>query len=240
MGPELDDKGNAPFYVEVPEEAGVWVADEISYTEAAYESFTPSSFYELAKIDIEAPETGTYYIVVYESSRGGNYGVVMGYIETFTLDEWLLIPINLIPIYQWEGQNLALILAPMVATILIGLVLLLRQSETRKKILRPFNFVGSLAGLLFMGTGFTVLYQIMYTLIYAPLTAEVIISLIFAIIPLAIGLGTLRLGLRTVGRVTIRTRIYMIIFGVLALFVWAGLLVGPVLAIISSIMPSKE
>jgi len=45
--------------------------------------------------------------------RRGKYGIAIGYKEEFTLSEWLLIPIDVINIHQWEGQSLILILMPL-------------------------------------------------------------------------------------------------------------------------------
>ncbi|NIR87877.1 hypothetical protein GWO13_10125 [Candidatus Bathyarchaeota archaeon] len=37
----------------------------------------------------------------------------------------------------------------------------------------------------------------------------------------------------------IRKRIYLAILGILALFAWAGLLVGPALAVVASVLPVR-
>ena len=88
-----------------------------------YEPFSPSTFIGLADETLENPTAGQYYLVVYEQSdtpKGGNYGLAIGDRETYTIDEWILIPFNLMNIYQWEGQSLALILAPMIATLFVA------------------------------------------------------------------------------------------------------------------------
>jgi hypothetical protein len=52
-------------------------------------------------------------------------------------------------------------------------------------------------------------------------------------------LATLRIALKNISKVTMRKRIYFIILGVAALFIWAGLIIGPILAIIAALMPTK-
>jgi hypothetical protein len=69
--------------------------------------------------------------------------------------------------------------------------------------------------------------------------AEALITLIFAIIPLAIGLIAIRLSLKDGHKASVKKRIYYVILGVAALFMWAGFIIGPILAIVSSIMPSN-
>jgi hypothetical protein len=36
-----------------------------------------------------------------------------------------------------------------------------------------------------------------------------------------------------------KKRIYYVILGVAALFIWAGLIIGPILAILASVMPTS-
>ena len=67
----------------------------------------------LSTSDLKAPESGKYYIVVSSEQGEGNYGIVVGYKETFTLKEWISVPLNQIKIYRWEGQSLILIFAPL-------------------------------------------------------------------------------------------------------------------------------
>jgi uncharacterized membrane protein YuzA (DUF378 family) len=69
--------------------------------------------------------------------------------------------------------------------------------------------------------------------------AEAIITLIFAIVPLAIGLITLRLSVKISDKSSMKKRIYYVILGVAALFIWAGLIIGPILAILASVMPTS-
>ena len=41
-------------------------------------------------------------------------------------------------------------------------------------------------------------------------------------------------------RINVRKRVYLAMLGIFALFVWAGFLVGPVLAVLASVMPAQE
>jgi len=239
MGPRITNQGVIPDDVKVPEGSGTMVLEGKPPAQATYEPFSPSSFYPLATIDLNAPSSGTYYIAIYEPYQGGHYGLAVGYRETYTLEEWILIPINLISIHQWEGQNLSSILAPMGVILVVGLALILWRRRNRELPMTLFNWTGALAGLLFLGSGVTVLSQMIIALTRASLVPEVGITLVFAAIPILLGIGALRLALKQEEKIRTRKRAYFVILGLLALFMWAGLLVGPILAIVTSFLPSR-
>lgn len=239
MGPGLVTRGMVPDYVEVPVGAGSVAVEGKQPTQATYEPFSPSSFYMLGEVDLDAPASGTYYIAVYEPSRGGHYSIAVGDLESYTLSEYVLIPISLISVYQWEGQSLALVFAPMGLVIAVGLALTIWRWRKRGTPQSPSGWVGALAGLLFLGSGATVLFQMGFSLTNAPLSSEIGLTLLFALMPILLGIGALRIVLKAGRRLRTRTRIYLAVLGVLAFFAWAGLLVGPILALVASVLPSK-
>lgn len=125
MGPNVTIQGQLPSYVQVPEGSGVLVEEGKQPAQATYEGFAPSSFNRLTGVQLNAPASGTYYVVVYDPSSGGHYGLAIGNRETYTPLEYISIPIRLITVYQWEGQSVAQIFAPLVLTVVIGLVLMI-------------------------------------------------------------------------------------------------------------------
>jgi len=72
----------------------------------------------------------------------------------------------------------------------------------------------------------------------APLIPEDGLTLLFALMPAALGIAVLRIELMA-KKIDAGTGIYLAILGVLALFAWAGLLIGPALALITSIIPAR-
>jgi len=239
MGLSIMGQGVAPDYVEVPLGANTLVVEGRQPAHATYEPFSPSTFYSLADLNLESPSSGTYYIAVYETFKGGHYGLAIGDRESYTLTEWILIPLNLIFVYQWEGQSLAFILAPMITTLAIGIGMMIWLRKNRATPRTLFNWLGSLAGLLFLGTSAITLMQMVLSLIQAPLVSEIVITVVLALIPIFLGFVTFRLSLRTEEKVNLRMRIYLAILGVVALFAWAGLFIGPTLAIMASVLPSR-
>jgi hypothetical protein len=241
IGPDVTEQGSIPTKITVPTGSNARLVTQTQPT-PTYEPFSPSTFTGLADETLENPAPGKYYLVVYEQSdapTGGHYGLAIGDRETYTIDEWILIPFNLMNIYQWEGKSLALILTPMIATLIIGLILVTWRFKKQCNLANPMAWLGAIAGLTFIGTGATTLYQMLAAATHVAVGAEALITLIFAIVPLAIGLITLRLSFKGSDKASVKKRIYYVILGVAALIMWAGLIIGPILAIAASVMPTS-
>jgi hypothetical protein len=243
IGPNITGQGTIPNYVNVTIPSGDHArVVESKEPTATYEPFSPSSFISLSDETIDSPVEGTYYVVVYEQSStptGGHYGLAIGDRETYTIDEWIFIPSNLMTIYQWEGQSLVLVLTPMIAALIAGIILITWRFKKQRNLANPNAWLGAIAGLTFIGTAATILYQMLAAATRVAVGAEALITLIFAIVPLAIGLLTLRLSIKDSDRVSVKKRVYYVILGFAALFMWAGLIIGPILAILASVMPTN-
>jgi hypothetical protein len=241
LGRSVNATGDISSKVTVPTGYNAQLIPSAS-PQPAYEPFSPGVLAYVTDLTIDNAAAGQYYLVVYEASSnptGGHYGLAIGDRETYTIDEYVLIPYDLISIYQWEGQNLALILAPMVVTVSVGIVLVAWRQRKQHDLANPMAWLGSIAGLTFLGTAASTFYQLAFCATQVSVEAEVIITLIFAVIPLIIGVLTLRIALKRNPAKTLRKRVYFVILGVAALFSWAGLIIGPVFAFAASLMPAR-
>jgi hypothetical protein len=238
MGPKLASPGALPTYVQVPEGVGTLVVEGKTPAQATYEAFSPSAFYQLADVELDAPSSGTYYVVVFEPSRGGHYGLAIGDRESFTLSEWTLAPLNFISIYQWEGESLPFIFAPLAVTLALGIALLLWNRRSGKNLQTPFQWIAGIAGLLFLASSFTIFSQILFASTRMPIGLEVIITIVFASVSLILGFSAIRLSMRKI--IAVRTRLTLLIVGVLALFAWSGFIAGPIIAVIASMLPHTQ
>jgi len=236
MGPEISSNDVLPEFIEVPNGVGVYIAESNIPESPEYEPFTPSSYYYLSEFDLEISEHGDYYLVVYETSKGGRYGLAVGYKEVFGIDEWLLVPIDVLGIREWEGQYLEIVLTPLLATIAGGLLVIIWLKKQLPRILR--FWIASGAGLLYLGSGSMMIVQMFIALSVVQVDLSVIITLVFAILPILLGLLIIRKGTRETFES--KTRILVGILGLLGFVTWAGLLVGPILAVLSSILPEKR
>jgi hypothetical protein len=240
IGPNVTASDEVPPDVEIPPNTIARLV-ESEIEDASFEPFSPGTLINLGSVREDDPAAGQYWLVVYEQSnqrpQGGNYGLAIGARESFTVDEWLLIPFDLVGIYQWEGQSLALILAPMAAALAVGVIFTGWVLRRQRWLSSPFAWLAAIAGFSFIGTAAMTLMQLIIAATLVEVGLGAILTVVFAVIPLVLGVLTVRLALS--GKpVTVRQRVYLAVLGVGALVFWAGYIVGPALAIASSVMPT--
>lgn len=232
FGPGLAAEGELPGYVKLPEGYGFIAVQGHRAEEATYEPFGPSSYYQQAELDISAPESGIYYAAVYDNQSGGHYSLAVGYKEEFSFTERIIAPLMLISVYLWEGQSLITIITPWLVATMVGIFVILRGPRRT-----PFFSTGTMAGFLFLGTSASVLTQTIFNLTRAPAGSEVGISLFLALIPAILGVTALRLAR---GEAGILQRSLMAVIGTIGLLAGSGFIIGPLLAIMASVLPSKR
>lgn len=239
MGPGIALNESTPALVErLGGDNGTMVKNGSFSSQAYFEPFSPSTFYEVASVDIEAPSTGDYYLAIYEEANAGNFGLAIGYIETYSISEYISIPFSLIGVYGWEGQNILMIFAPMIAMLAVGIALMYNRTFRRDIPFSAYQWMAFVGGLMIMGTGAIVLFQLLYVLTLASAGGDIIVTLIFAALPILLGLGVVRVSLSELRPEKKRSRaIKLVLMGVVSIFVWGGYLIGPMLAIASGIAP---
>jgi hypothetical protein len=235
MGPGLtnssDISGHLGDHVEFPSGAGIVIYDE-ALMHPEYEGFTPSSFYKLEDVNFSVPETGRYYLAVFGETSHGRYAITIGFQETFTFDEWILVPINVLSIHLWEGQNLLLILAPILLTVPLGLYLIYRRQEEENRISSPLTWMGLVGSLLVVGSGVLIFHQMIVAALNVPINAQAVITTVFALLPIIVGYFGIRIGLRLDNNPTTEDGLKLMFISAVSLFVWGGLLIGPVLLLL--------
>jgi hypothetical protein len=234
IGPGIMNSTPAPSILEIPEGAGYVIYDTHT-PHQEYEGFTPSAFFEILDIDTTVPATGTYYLAIYDMSEEERYALAIGFQETFTFDEWILVALNVITIHLWEGQNILAILSPWIAVLFLGIIFYSRRGQELGMDNDVLTWTGILAGLLFIGSGFGLLYQMFWALLQVPANAQVIVTAVFALIPILLGLATLRT-LKSGWNNNITSLLRLTLLSGLAVFTWAGLLIGPTILLLLSIV----
>ncbi len=236
MGPGITNIGAPDPSIEIPSGAGVMVI-EPSSLEPEYEGFTPLSQYLIVALNMSASETGTYYIAIYDDTSGGRYALVSGYVEAYDLVSWITVPLDVLILLQWTGQNLFFILLPTFVPLFLGLIFLFFRHRTVFTRDRLPGFFGTLGGLMFVGSALSFCAQMVYALSQAPANWTVIPSLIFISLPLVLGIITLRI-VHNESYGSKRTNLLaLILLSLIAPFVWAGLYIGPILVIASGLIP---
>lgn len=212
-----------------------------------YEPFGPSSFIELAEINLSAPQSGRYYAAVYENTMkeeaslaaaepvakgGGHYGLVVGYREEFSFTDRMIAPIQIASVYIWEGQSIIMILIPYLVALIAG-GLIYRRGSRRSS----FSLAGTFAGFLFLGTSSLVITQMIYSLSRAPYGPEVYITMAIILFHALLGVASIRLARGGAG---ILQRSLLAVIGTLALLGGSGMILGPILAVSASFLPTMK
>jgi len=100
-----------------------------------------------------------------------------------------------------------------------------------------YCLAGTLAGFLFLATSASVITQIIINLARVPFGQEVYISLTIAVFHAILGVAALRLAR---GEAGILQRVLLAVIGTIALLAGSGLILGPLLAIAASMLPSQK
>jgi hypothetical protein len=236
IGPGIESTGNVPSFIEIPAGSGAMVIQGTSPGKPSYEPFTPQPIYEVARYNVTVPRDGDYYIAVYGPS-GGKYSLAPGFQEQFTPAEWLLIPWSVVSIHIWEGQSPWVVFAPMILIVIGGLALM---GIYRKQLGFPqdrIQWLILISGLLYLGGAAMTALQIVHAVRVTGYTNEVIVTLIFIAGPIILGIFAIMEGIRWLKPDSLlKTGTKMVVIGVLGLLVWAGLIIGPVLALVSGIL----
>jgi len=205
---------------------------------AEYEPFSPAAIFTIASYSKNITQPGTYYVAVISPADETQYSIASGYLEEFSLFEWVLVPVNVINTHLWEGQSMIAILAPFLAIIILGLVLTARR-ERDNKIKKPLSFwLAAIAGLCYLGGAAIVLVQMFRAFMVTGPSAGVVITLIFALIPIMLGIWALR-SARSPSPHSLKDRVSLGIIGLLGLLFWAGIIIGPVIACIAALVPER-
>ena len=250
LGPGLNASGLLPEQLALPRVAlglKILAADGKNAAGAVYEPFGPSSFQEIADINISAPESARYYAAIYinnsivnnssnsliiQNTTNGHYGLAVGYREEFSFWERITTPLSLISVYLWEGQSLGIILIPYLVAEILALLFFWRGSRRTS-----FCLAGSLAGFLFLASSASVFSQMVFNLTRAPFGPEVYITLAIAVLHAFLGVAVIRLAS---GEAGILQRVLLAVLGTIALLAGSGLIMGPILALAASLLPSRS
>jgi hypothetical protein len=236
IGPGIAPAGNVPSFVEVPEGSGAMVIPGKTPGKPSYEPFSPQPIYETGHFNITVISDGDYYIAVY-GPTGGKYSLAPGFLEQFTASEWLLIPFSVIAIHLWEGQSPWVVFAPLIVVMIGGLALLVIYRKDLGLQRDPIRWTIFLSGLLYLGGAAMTALQIVHAVRVTGYGNEVIVTLMFIAGPVILGIFAIREGIQQPRPDSLlKSGIKMIVIGLFGLLFWAGLIIGPVLAIVSGVL----
>lgn len=231
-GPGIhNSSGNLPASVEIPGGYGYTIVPSSnSSAGAVYDAFGPESFYMVSEYSSTATSNGTYYLVVFSNSTG-HYALSVGQAEEYTITQWITLPFSLISVYLWLGESLPMVLAPIIITFVTGMTL--AYYYFRKKDISGFvNWPGTAAGIIFIGTGFSTIFQMVVNGLRTGYAPGMFATLSLAVLPMAIGVPVFLISTRK-GGMNPMGGVIMALLGVAGLFSLVGYIIAPVLALTS-------
>ena len=236
IGPGIESTGNVPSFIDVPAGSGAMVIPGKSPGKPSYEPFSPQPIYEVTSYNVTVPRDGDYYIAVY-GPNGGKYSLAPGFLEQFTPSEWLMIPWSVVSIHLWEGQSPWVVFVPMILVVIGGLVLIVIYRKEPGLQQDPVRWMILISGLMYLGGAAMTALQIIHAVRVTGYANEVIVTLMFIAGPIILGIFAIMEGIRKPQpKSLLRSGIKMVVIGLLGLLVWAGLIIGPILAFISGII----
>jgi hypothetical protein len=206
---------------------------------AVYEPFSPGAIFEVASYKKEITIPGTYYVAITSPVKDTSYSLAVGYLEEFSPAEWVLVPVNLILTRFWEGQSIVSVFAPFLAVVFIGYVYLARRKNRRCTKSPSSCWLAESAGLFYFGGAAVTLVQMARAVSITGVKGTVAVTLLFALVPLVLGIWALRIGRLSYTK-TQKDRISLAVIGLLGLLFWAGLLIGPVAALVAAVLPDRN
>ena len=234
IGPGINPSGDVPSSLEVPAGSGALLIQGKPPGKPSYEPFTPQPIFEVARFNITVPLDGDYYIAV-TGPGDTRYSLAPGFREEFTAAEWVMVPWSVISIRLWEGQAPAVVFAPMIIMVIVGMVLsvLYRKKQGLKPDLVPWLIL--LCGLLYLGGAVLTGLQMIHSILLTGYSSGVMLTLLFMAGPLILGIIVVRAGIQSPGTDrSLMSGIRTAVIGILGLLLWAGLIIGPLLALVAS------
>jgi hypothetical protein len=203
-----------------------------------YEPFTPAAVYEVASYSSVIQTPGIYYVAIVSKENDTHYSFAPGYKEEFSPSEWVLVPVSTIRTHIWEDQSILAILAPFISVFILGIIVIARREHRKGSRTGTVFWLATLAGLLYLGGAALTLVQMFRVLQITGPQSLAIVTLIFAAVPAVLGIFALRLSRRPTP-LSLRDRISLCTIAVLGFVFWAGLIIGPVCAMIAALVPDR-
>ena len=128
---------------------------------------------------------------------------------------------------------------PFLAVVILGFVMISRREKRMGSHITYSCWLATIAGLCYLGGAAITLVQLVRAISVTGPSSSVALTIVFAIIPIALGIWALRMG-RSSSKRTIKDRAFLVLIAILGLIFWAGLVIGPVLAIGSALIPDQS
>jgi hypothetical protein len=236
LSPGRLQQSDVPPGIDVPDGYGGEIIRGTQPMGAEYEPFGPAGIFTVARFSHTVALPGVYYIAVIGPANETAYSLATGDREEFSATEWVMVPLNVIRTRLWEGQSVLDIFAPFLAVTVIGLIMVMRRETKKRSRPGPAFWLATTAGLCYLGGASVTFVQMIRALGITGFSSAAGITLILVLIPVILGFAALRLARAPEPRLP-KDRFFIAAIGCLGLLVWAGFLIGPLIAVIAALVP---
>ncbi len=241
MSRSLNDTGDVPPGVTVPEGMGATVIEGQRPDRARYEPFTPSVSYHTVDVDRRVETDRTYLVAVYEpANRSGPTGVTVGYREEFSPVEYATVPFDRVRIRTWEGQHPLVVAGPWLATALGAVALLRTRRRSWARWANPVvRYELLAAAVLVGGSAASTALQTALALAAIGPTPVAVVTVAFVAVPAVCAWWVLQVAVRDGPPTGPWTRAGLATAAVASLATWAGFVAGPVVLLAVAVVPTR-
>ena len=232
-GPGIEDSGPLREPSPLPEGEGMIISPPDRDAPASYEPFTPMALYDRADLSLRAPASGEYSAMV--RGDAGRYILATGYLEEFSISEWVLVPLQVLSVRIWQGQPLVLVLLPIIGAVAGGALWFRKRTAGIR--LWPGAWLLVVAGFSYIGSAILIIAEMIIAGMATGPEGSMIVTIFLAAIPLALGGLMVRNAGMLTGAPSLGSRGLFLLYGILGFVFWAGVIIGPVLAVAAACMP---
>ncbi len=241
MGPGITPSGEPPAALERPAGSKVAVADGVR-GEAEYEPFTPGAYFFAASYSGTAPTGDTYHVAIFGDQGGGPFALAVGLREEFSVWEWLSMPIRLLAVYRWEGKGWLLLFGPALVVVLAGGGVLARAARRRRTwgntAYGAFHWFCFGAALLALASSANLLARLVQSALVTGIETSMALTVLFAVISAALGVLLAKAAGKYGAAPPWTLRAGLVGFAGACFLLFAGFMVGPVLALAAAFTPA--
>ncbi|MEF8776666.1 MAG: hypothetical protein V5A43_09235 [Haloarculaceae archaeon] len=241
MTPGGETSEQVPDAVEVPADYGATVLASEPAESAEFEPFTPGAYYYTLSLDRTVETGGTYLFAVYDvAGESGPVGVAVGRSESFTLIEFLTVPIDVLGVHAWEGDSPLLVFGPGLLVAVLGVVRLRGRLDGRSgREPRIARWALGLAAVAIFATSAMMATQFAVALAMTGPSPAAVLTLLLVVVPATIATWLGRLATDEEIRLSRRLRVMLFLAGAGSLATWGGLLLAPLVPIGLSLLPGR-
>ena len=238
LSPVLEDDGEVPPSVTVPDGMGAEVIPGVRPGTATYEPFAPSADYHTVRVDRRFETATTVLVALYEpQGRGGPVGLAVGYEESFSVVEYVTVPFDLVSVRRWAGQSGLLVWGPWLLTGAVTGVVGWRRREQRNRAVRGLLLLGAA---LVLGTALATALQALLATVRVGPTAGLAVTGAFVVVPAVAGGWVGRLVVSDPLSLTPKVRVGLVVAGLACLATWVGFIVGPAALVVAALAGGRR